>query len=127
MALLPSDLIAPDGELDPELFEANDPGGNTEARVTSALAKIEEVNGGASDSAKTAWVYWRIYNAKAGSLANTPQSMTVDGESQSWAKHQIDHFRAMAKQYKAAYDEETQTVPVPAVRRSRSVRGRVVR
>jgi hypothetical protein len=126
MAVVAADLIAPTGELDPELFEATDPGGDTEARVEAAIAAIALASPSASDNAVTAWVYSRIYTAKANSLANQPTTMTVDGQSQGWAKHQIDHFRSLAARWLSIYNEDTDSTPTPAPRRSRSVRGRVV-
>lgn len=126
MALTAADLIAPKGELEPTLFSATDAGGSVTARVEAALAQIATVNPSAGDEAKAAWVYARVFRAKSSQIANLPASMSVDGQSQTWREDQVTQFSGLARLWQTRYDELTQTEAVPAVRRSRSVRGTVV-
>ncbi len=123
MALEASALIAPVGELAPDLFDSSDPAGNTATRVEALL---NAAPAGITDAAKAAWIYARMFRAKANELAALPASMSVDGESQGFARHQIDHFRTLATQWQAVYDETTAADVVPTPPRSRSVRGKVV-
>jgi hypothetical protein len=118
-------LIAPKGELAPDLFDADDAGGSTTARVEAALLAV---GADTSDAIAAAYVYARLYNAKANALAAMPSSMTIDGDSETWSAAQINHFQALAAKWQAVYERLTATPPVfDGRRRSRSVRGRVVR
>jgi hypothetical protein len=128
VAVLPADLIAPKGEIEPSLFAADDVGGTTTARVTAALAEATAA-GATTDAALKAWGYYRVFGAKAQQLADTPDSMSADGQSQSWGYQRIQYYENKAQRWLSVYSAEMEvpaTPPQSGQTRSQSVRPRVI-
>jgi uncharacterized protein YfaP (DUF2135 family) len=118
MPLAVEDLIQPAGELEPNLFSASDPGGDTEARVTVWLVEAEaqaaSVPSADRDAATAQWVYWRAYNSKYRQLLAQPASEDVGEGSRQYLISQIRAFEEMAAAAKAEFNGYVVTVEAPS-------------
>jgi hypothetical protein len=107
--MIASDLIQPKGEIEPDLFEADDPGGDTTERVTEYLSQAEEAAGSISDAdtkdkAIAAYVYYRTFLAFSRILRSMPEEHKEGDGSRRYAKSQADSFEGTALTYKAQFD-----------------------
>jgi hypothetical protein len=109
MALVVADLLAPDGMLELDLFDATEPGGGTEERAAVWLAQGEEAatlvaTTAARDKAARWYAYHRAWAAKADRLAAQLSNADLTGLSYTIAASQYKHFEQRAKEALAEYE-----------------------
>lgn len=106
-----ADLIQPIGEIEPDLFADDDPGGSTDVRVTQYLALAEVAAIGIADEAVKnqfieAFVYAKTFRTFARQLRQVPAEQEQDsGKSKrKYSREQIASFEADAAMYQAQAD-----------------------
>jgi hypothetical protein len=95
-----ADLQYPVGHLQPGLFPDGDIGTALQAWIEEA-ARLTNNNEAAAH-----YVYWRGYEAIAERIAGRPTSQSTNqgGHSESWSDGRVEHWRARAREHKAAFD-----------------------
>lgn len=126
-------LLQPEGELEPDLFADDDPGGSTRTRIVGYLAAydalVEDFDEAPPYRAQAAYVYWRALTAKARAIKSLPLDRAFDqGQSRKYTIDQIRSLEADAARFKAVFDEligDTADESAPRTL-SRAVRNEVV-
>ena len=108
MPLEATDLIQPKGEIEPDLFAADD-GGDTRTRVTSWLEQAVTATGGldddsAAERAQRAYVYWRAFSSKARRMQADAAKKSDDVSTSEYSVQQMRFFSDEGAKYKAEYD-----------------------
>jgi hypothetical protein len=96
VALNPTDLIAPKGDIQPSFF----PDGDMIENVTQWLnqARVKAARAGSFfDSATMAWVYYRAYTFVANRMASEPDQAGVDEVSRTISIQRVKHFQQLAQ------------------------------
>lgn len=108
MPIVAADLTYPTGEIRPEWFAGENLAANLGIWIVQGYAAATD--GGISEEASAdavarAFGYWRAYDAKALSLAATPNSVDIAGEiGVSGFTGQAKFFREKANEWKMVYD-----------------------
>lgn len=117
MAVVPADLRAPKGEIEPAFFPKED-----EAALDARLSAYIEAATAAlpaglaaetADAGVTAYAYYRAFRAVWLRLSAAPSSMSFNDQgSRSFTASQIDNFRAASESYLEAWNAILGTVAV---------------
>lgn len=96
----PSQLIYPNGELQPAMFPDRDIEANIQTWLTEATAKTS------GEDAQRHWVYYRAFSTVATRLALTPTSETgFSGDaSRTIGKERLDFFQTQANAHLNEYN-----------------------
>lgn len=119
VTLITDDLVQPVGEIDSGLF----PNGDIDLLVTSwlsqAVAKVEANTGittANQNAAAAAWVYYRAYTLVADRLANTAQTIMVDGQvTRTTGADQRKYFAGRAEYWLGVYYSLNTLIPAITV------------
>lgn len=120
MSLEPTQLIAPEGEIEPAMFPtdtAEQLAHRVQAYITAGTEKAsaDGVDAGDLDDAARAWAYYRAFRAVFVRLSATPSSITLNDQGgTARLLTQIVHFDKLAADYLTEY---TGLVPAAAVAR----------
>ena len=108
MAITGTDLISPQGEIEPSLF----PGDADHELLERLDAYILEAIGkdaGASDEAQKYWAYHRAYRSIFLRMSAEPITQTLNDQGTAqFSKDQINNFNLLAEQYLAKWLELTE-------------------
>lgn len=117
MAVKPQDLLAPVGELEPDLFP-----GEEEDQETGSAKLVARLNayiadaaaqGATTDAGVKAWAYHRAYKAVYISMSANPIQASEEGQgSATYAKEQADRFKDLAAEWLDKFNEAVSVVPV---------------
>ena len=129
MALEAKDLIQPEGELEPDLFGATEPGGDTQSRVAKYLVASESLvsdisDAGAKEQAQAAYVYWRAFSAKARRMQAVASRKKAGDVEVQYIVQQAKFFESEAAKYEKRFNDILADVAdksVPAKPTSRAV------
>jgi hypothetical protein len=118
MAVQPTDLLEPTGDLVPDLFPGKDADAvaallaayiaDGTSRVPSTLAPADQ------DRAVTAWAYARAYRNVLARLSRTPATVSLANEgSTTMLGEQLRTFKQLAARYDAEYTLIVGDAPSP--------------
>lgn len=129
MAVTAPDLLAPKGEIEPDLFPSEVEGEGAPLALLDRLkAYLEDEEAqNVPDKAAKAWAYHRAYHAVYLSMSANPIQADQEGQGSSgYSADQAKRFKALAEeklaQYKGLVGEETVTRRVGHGTQSRAAR-----
>lgn len=114
MAVKAEDLLAPAGELEPDLFPNEVKGTDRAPLLTRLSTYIADAvaKGSPSDEATKAWAYHRAYRAVYISMSANPIKADEAGQgSATFDKTQADRFLALSNEWLAVWEDLIGEVP----------------
>jgi hypothetical protein len=114
MSLEPSQLKAPEGELEDFMFPAGDIDTRIAAWLEEAADKVATLSSSDQDNAARAWVYYRGFKAFVLRVTATPAKRTMDsGKTEyEFTSEQIRTWKAMPDYWLGQFQGYFSTTPV---------------
>lgn len=105
MALASNQFVSPAGDLRPDMLPGESLTAALTAWIEEADAKTADFDSAIQDEAGAAWVYHRAYRAVFLRLNSIPSDASVEEKGRvAWTRAQIDAFKALSDEYRAAFD-----------------------
>lgn len=117
--LEPTQLIAPEGEIEPAMFPGDSPtalADRVQAYITAGTDKAtaDGVAAGDLDAAARAWAYYRAFRAVFVRLSASPSSVSLANQGgSSRTTSQISEFAALAEGWRTDYLALVPEAPPP--------------